>query len=293
MSSLCYKKEAKLKKRHKIYKKKLLIHRIKILSKLSLLLGIFVFLSIFLKGLFKIKEIKIDSSIPFYKKEDYIKAGNIKPSQGILFLDTNKVKKNIEEKLPFAKVSSIKKKLPDKLILDIKKIDNFAAFKWDSKFVITDSFLKVLEIKDSVDQNINLIEGLEVLEPKPGFKIKIKDDNKRILIESLLNSLNESSLNSLVKVDTSEPENIKITYEDRIFVKFGSAKDLERKIRALAEVLKNKLKINEKGDLDFTLFSENNRLYFMPIKEDKKWVYNVGGAKSRWIKTNVTLWASS
>lgn len=270
MSSLCYRKEAKLKRRRKTYKKKLLIHRIKILSKLSLILSTFIFLSIFLKDLFKIKEIKIDSNIPFYKKEDYIKAGNIRPGQGVLFLDIDKVKKNIEEKLPFAKVSSVKKKLPDKLILDIKKIDNFAAFRWDSNFVITDSSLKVLEIKDSVDRDINLIEGLEVLDPKPGFKIKIKDDNKRKLIESLLNSLNESSLNSLVKVDTSEPENIKLIYEDRIFVKFGSTKDLERKVRALSEVLKNKLKINEKGDLDLTLFSENNRLYFMPIKEEKK-----------------------
>ena len=242
MSSFCYRRKSVVKGRHKIYKKRLLVYRIKLITKVSLLISLTTVLLIFLKNIFKIKEIKINSDISFYKQEDYIKAGDIKVGRDFLFLNTEKIRKNIEEKLPFAKVSNISKKFPNKLNLTIQKIDNFAAFRWGKNFVVTDSSLKILEIKDNIEPNINLIEGIEIFEPKPGLKIKIKDNEKKILTENLSHLMKDNSLTCSLKIDISNAENINLDYEDRIFIKFGSSKDLERKIKALKEILNNKIK---------------------------------------------------
>lgn len=246
------------------------MYRIKLIIKVSLFISLATLLLIFFKNTLRIKEIKINSDIPFYKHEDYIKAGDIKVGRNFLFLNTDKIRQNIEEKLPFAKVSNISKKFPDKLVLSISKADNFAAFRWGKNFVVTDASLKILEIKDNIEPNINLIEGVEIFEPKPGLKVKVKDNGKKLLIENLFNSLRENSSHYSLKIDISDAENINLDYEDRIFIKFGSSKDLERKIKALKEILNNKIKSKEKGNLDFTLFCENNKLYFMPIKENGK-----------------------
>ena len=246
------------------------MYRIKLIIKVSLFISLTAVLLIIFKNIFKIREIKINSDIPFYKHEDYIKAGDITVGRDFLFLNKDKVRQNIEEKLPFAKVSNISKKFPDKLVLSINKADNFAAFRWDKNFVITDPFLKILEIKDNIEPNINLIEGVEIFEPKPGFKIKIKENEKKLLTENLLHLMKDNSLNCSFKIDISHAENINLVYEDRIFIKFGSSKDLERKIKVLREILNNKVKSKEKGNLDFTLFCENNKLYFMPIMENGK-----------------------
>ena len=246
------------------------MYRIKLIIKVSLFISLTAVLLIIFKNIFKIREIKINSDIPFYKHEDYIKAGDITVGRDFLFLNKDKVRQNIEEKLPFAKVSNISKKFPDKLVLSINKADNFAAFRWDKNFVITDPFLKILEIKDNIEPNINLIEGVEIFEPKPGFKIKIKENEKKLLTENLLHLMKDNSLNCSFKIDISHAENINLVYGDRIFIKFGSSKDLERKIKVLREILNNKVKSKEKGNLDFTLFCENNKLYFMPIMENGK-----------------------
>lgn len=246
------------------------MYRIKLIIKVSLFISLTAVLLIIFKNIFKIREIKINSDIPFYKHEDYIKAGDITVGRDFLFLNKDKVRQNIEEKLPFAKVSNISKKFPDKLVLSINKANSFAAFRWDKNFVITDPFLKILEIKDNIEPNINLIEGVEIFEPKPGFKIKIKENEKKLLTENLLHLMKDNSLNCSFKIDISHAENINLVYEDRIFIKFGSSKDLERKIKVLREILNNKVKSKEKGNLDFTLFCENNKLYFMPIMENGK-----------------------
>ena len=270
MSSFCYKRKPLVKRRHKVYKKRLLLYRIKLIIKVSLFISLTTFLLIIFKNIFKIREIKINSDVSFYKHEDYIKAGNITVGRDFLFLNTDKVRQNIEEKLPFAKVSNMSKKFPGKLVLSINKADSFAAFRWNKNFVITDPYLKILEIKDNIEPNINLIEGVEIFEPKPGFKIKIKDNEKKLLTENLLHLMKDNYLNCSLKINISNNENINLDYEDRIFIKFGSSKDLERKIKALKEILNNKVKSKEKGNLDFTMFSENNKLYFMPIKENGK-----------------------
>lgn len=256
------------KRRRILYRRKLFIHRFKIILKLVFFLCCLVALVVFFNNFFKVKEIGVKCEEPFYKHEDFINASGVRSGENILFLNTSGIKRNIEEKLPFAKVSSVSKKFPNKLILEVNKIDAFSAFEWDGKFVITDASLKVLEIREDLDSSVILVAGIETLEPRPGFVLNFKDENKRLFLNKLLKLLSENSLNSINKLDISNLEDVSMMYENRVFIKLGPSVEIDQKVKAIAEILKNKLKSDESGTLDLTLLSRNNRIYFMPNKDD-------------------------
>lgn len=258
------------KRRRILYRRKLFIYRFKIVLKLVFFLCCLVALVVFFNNFFKVKEISVNCAESFYKHEDFINASGVRSGENILFLNTAGIKRNIEEKLPFAKVSSVSKKFPNKLNLEVNKIDAFSAFEWDGKFVMTDASLKVLEIKENLDSSVILVAGIETLEPRPGFILNFKDENKKLFLNKLLKSLSESSLNSINKLDVSNLGDITMMYENRIFIKLGSGENIEQKVKAVAEILKNKLKSDDSGTLDLTLLSKNNRIYFMPSKNGKE-----------------------
>ena len=259
-------------RKRKIQKRKLFCHRFCVVFKLLFIVLLFVFVIFFLNKLFSLKEVLVESDVPFYKTEDFLKAGNIKKGENIFFCSEKKIKESIEKKLPFAKVACVGKKLPNKILIKINKIDSFAAFKIEEGFVITDETLKVLEIVPEVDSNLTFIYGAELKEYRPGNTLSIKDESQREVIFETLQSLKENNLTAINSIDVKNLENIEVLYENRVSVKLGSFKNIKNKINVMSHILKEKVKNDESGELDLSAYWESSKAYFLPKvikKEDE------------------------
>ena len=266
------KRRAIAERKRKIQKRRLFFYRICIVFKLLFFVSLLVFVVIFLNKLFSLKEINVESDIPFYKTEDFLKAGNIKKGENIFFCSEKKIKENIEKNLPFAKVACISKKLPNKISIKINKNNGFAAFKVEEGFVVADETLKVLEIVPETETNLIFIYGAELKEYRPGNILLLKDYSQREFILETLESLSENNLTAINSINVENLENIEFLYENRVLVKLGSSKNIKNKINVMAQILKDKIKSDETGELDLSAYQENSKVYFLPkvIKKENE-----------------------
>ena len=270
MATYLKRKKALVKRREKFYKKKLFHYRFCIILKLLVVVSVFFAILAFLKDLFSLKEVIVDSDIPFYKTEDFFCAGNIQKGQNIFFCNEKNIKEDIEKKLPFAEITYIKKKLPNKILIKVKKISGFAAFKSEEGHVITDEALKVLEIIPEVESSLISVDGVNLKNYSPGEILSLKNEQQKNVLFDILRYLNKNSLNSITSIDLGDLENIKMVYENRILVKFGDKKDLEDKVKTMAHILKEKIKNDESGELDLSSYRDNGKVYFLPNEQKKE-----------------------
>lgn len=266
-------RRALVEKKKKIHKRKLFYHRFFVILKLLFILSLLVFVAIFLNKLFSLKEVNVESDISFYKTEDFLKAGSVKKGENIFFCNEKKIKENIEKKLPFARVLSIEKKLPNKILIKISKANSCVAFKVEEGFVVTDETLKVLEIVPEIESSLIFVCGAELKEYQPGAVLSLKESSKESCILEVLKNLKENNLASVNSIDMENLENIEILYENRVLIKLGACKDIKNKINVMAHILKEKVKNDESGELDLSAYLENSKVYFLPklIKKENEY----------------------
>ena len=270
MATYLKRKSALIKRKRKFYRKKLFCYRFCIVCKLLVFVSAFFVMIIFLRNIFSLKEAVVESDVSFYKTEDFLSAGNIQKGRSIFFCNEKNIREDIEKKLPFAEVTYIKKKFPNKLLIKINKISGFAAFKSEEGFVVTNASLKVLEVIPEIESSLILIDGVHLKNYSPGNFLSLENEQQKAVLFDLLKFLSKNSLNSVTKINLEDFENIKMVYENRILVKFGSKKDLEDKVKTMAHILKEKIKNDETGELDLSSYRDNGKVYFLPNEQKKE-----------------------
>ena len=122
---------------------------------------------------------------------------------------------------------------------------------------------RLLEKKESAIPEIPSIIGLKfsVLEDNQVVyeNNKLKED-----IDIIFEAFKSNGLFSLVEIDALDENNLKLNYDNKIKIIFGSAKDIEYKVVTAKEIIINKIKSEENGTLDLSKLGENNKSYFTP-----------------------------
>lgn len=256
-----------LEERRRLYKRKLFCYRLGIIFKLFALIGAVVSVFAFFNRVFSVKEILVESDIPFYSLEEIIEAGDVKKGSNIFFCNKNEIKKNIEKKLPFASAESVKKKMPDKILINVKGLERFLCFKTASGYVLTDRLLKVLEVVPELKSRLPVINGVELVNVKLGEMLCFKDEEKSNVLSNLIDAIGGGLLNSIGSVNIEDVKDIKVVYENRILIKFGCIEGIEPKVTITKHILKEKIRGDEKGELDLSLYLDEGKVHFLPEEE--------------------------
>ncbi|HEY8361509.1 MAG TPA: FtsQ-type POTRA domain-containing protein [Tissierellaceae bacterium] len=209
-----------------------------------LLLGVVISLFIILAfnaDIFSIKEIDVMGNNKLSK--DNIKLGSsISIGENIFKVSTRDGERNLKN-LAYIKDVNIKRKLPNKILIEVAERKEVAQIKNISSYAIIDEEGFILDIKNDESENLPLINGLNIDDKKIGENINdtnsIKETFEFISVGHALGLLQK-----MKEIDMADNDNINITLNNGILIAFGSINNVKYKLNLLNEVIKD---INNKG----------------------------------------------
>ncbi len=251
-----------MSKKNKKYKTlKLWVRRSVLLLFCFAIVGSLAFLGVFiLNKVFYVKNIDIQGD-EIYSATKIKEAANIHEGQSFFAVNTKLAETKIYSLLTYIDDAKIQKNFPNKISISVETAHPTYAIKQNDEYIILSANHKLLESQSEAPAEVIIISGLNLLESKTP-KIQYEDEKSKDLFIHIAQTLKSMSLNALKEIDISNKENILLNYDNRINIKLGNSEDLDYKLQTVKEILINKISALEKGTLDLTNLTTENRSYF-------------------------------
>lgn len=223
------KKETRVQKKHR---RRLLIIRLFLVVLATTAMTVYALRSSF----FKIDQIEVSTGNKV-SEEDILGSALISKDDNIILLRKKAIVDRLES-IPYVKSASIKKKLPDKVVIEIIEREPYLQFENGYSFAIIDAEGVLLENSILKYQDIGLAKGIEWEYISDGESIT--DKAQGISIADLLNDQDVISMVAKIKVlDLEDTSNIKFNLFNGIAVEFGPMNNVKYKLKVLEEILKD------------------------------------------------------
>lgn len=207
------------------------------LGLLFLIFSIFVIITLALNtNLFTIDSINIlgNNKVP---KDLLINASNISTGQNIFKISKKNSENNLEM-LSYVKEAKIKRKLPKTIIIEIIERKEIAQIKSISSYILIDIEGYILDIRDTKDEKLPLLLGLNIDNKRSGDNI-FTDVELKEIIEFMTEGHAIGLLSKIKEVNLEDNDNINIIIMDGIPVDFGTLNNVKYKLNLLDEILKD------------------------------------------------------
>lgn len=220
--------------------RKIRLKKIKLIfATLILLLAIF-FILVTQTSIFNVKKILVNGNNEVSNDKISLASGIIM-GENIFKADTKNAKENLLLH-PYIKDVNIKRKIPDKIIININEREELACIKYMNSYVYVGLDGLILDIlKEKKGNKVPLIEGLSIESPSIGSKAiygkKNKKENNQI--EEFFQVISKQGLKEQAKTITFNKNNIDIVTNTGINIAFGSPFNIEYKVKFLLETLKD------------------------------------------------------
>lgn len=240
-------------KSKKYYKRRALKRR---LLTIVIALGVVLFFVIFF--CFRLKTIQIVGNTK-YEENAIVSASELKINQNLLFANTKKARKNIIEKFSYINEVKIKKKLLNKIQIEVKISEPLLEIEKDNMYILIDKNSRILEIVNNAHE-ITLIKGIEIGEYSQGDYIQ---NEKLKTAINLINLCNINEIFGINDVDFGIDNEIILNYNNNVKIIFGSTIGVENKIETLKEITKNgKFDSDKPGLLDLRGLEIGNKVVY-------------------------------
>jgi cell division protein FtsQ len=170
--------------------------------------------------------------------------------------------KAIISKCPYIKNVQVQFKLPSTVSIVVEERQPVFLISHKSKYIILSREGIMVElVKARKESNLPEMRGVIIEKFISGQAISISNMNKLEKCIRIITSIdnndkiikNSDKIKSLIKyIDISLEDNVRLNLEERIDVNLGDLDELDYKIRAVTEIVANKLKKSDCGTLDFT-----------------------------------------
>lgn len=255
----------KIKNKKNIKRKKsnLLIYKIKLILSYCAIFLIISTLCLFISFtiLFKIKEIVVQGD-SICDAQVLIEKSGIKYGDNLFFVNTNLASARIESEIPNTDSVTMIKKFPSKLIINVKKADKMFDIEFKDDHIYINSKGKVIEVSKERDESLILLKGINLEPYEIGKKIKFLDDSLENNLLDFVEKMNLNGLTEITEINFNNGSLLMVNYNNRIKINFGFYEGMDYKIKTAAEIINNRLGTAEKGVLDLSEVSKENRSYF-------------------------------
>ncbi len=186
-----------------------------------------------------------------YSTEEILDAGKLKIGRNMYNLNIDNAEARIKDELIYIEEVELLRKLPDKLIVNITEAVAYACCEYDNgRYCVISRGGRYLETEQlSIRENLILIDGMELTGVALGEDFKSKDENKELIILDLLKVIDEICPNKITYIDLTDRTNIKMVYDGRIDIEFGSSLDYEYKLRYIVTIIEENLDETAEGRL--------------------------------------------
>lgn len=218
-----------------------------VLAVTVLSVGIVLVFSLF----FKISTVTIVGK-SVYKPEKIVEVSGITVGDNLFRVDEGELSEALSTRLPYIKGATIKRKLPDTLVIEIESTKGIACVENNKSYIILDSQGKVLEKTAELKESLPVIKNVSVKAADEGSVIELKNAKRNEALPQLLSAIEAAELDSLTELDLKNVNDIKIKYDNRIVLKIGNLTNLEKKLARGKKAIENENEINAyaEGSLD-------------------------------------------
>ena len=213
---------------------------------MGIALIILIFILLMLSPWFNISDIEING-LNRVEKADIIRNLKLEKTTSILNFNTLIAKKRLKNNYYIEKVKVVKK-LPNKVIIDIKERELVGYIPYINNYIYIDKTGIVVDVKSNHNQDLPIIYGLNFNDFIIGKKLKTDNDEAFNIVMEITRAIKDKEeLKEIFKIDISNLKDIHL-YMENLDIILGNKEAINIKINILKEILKN-FKPQEKGFL--------------------------------------------
>ena len=230
--------------------KKIRIGKKGILTFLCVLAGICAFL---VSPVFTIQNIEI-TEMEKYTKDEICEMVNIKEGMNMFLFNRFYAMKTLKSNT-YIESAKISYKLPDTvaITIDERKVRGYVPYM--GSYLYIDEEGRVLEVSSEMNRALPVVYGLNFSSFTLGEKIEAENKEAFDIMVNIAYLMSKYELlDMVVKIDVSNPDKI-LAYVNKVEVNLGDMSNGDRKIRTMAEVIKN-INENDRGSLDLSDLSK-------------------------------------
>ena len=230
--------------------KKIRIGKKGFLTFLCVLAGICALL---VSPVFTIKNIEI-TEMEKYTKDEICEMVNIKEGMNMFLFNRFYAMKTLKSNT-YIESAKISYKLPDTIAITIdeRKVRGYVPYM--GSYLYIDEEGRVLEVSSEMNRALPVVYGLNFSSFTLGEKIEAENKEAFDIMVNIAYLMSKYELlDMVVKIDVSNPDKI-LAYVNKVEVNLGDMSNGDRKIRTMAEVIKN-INENDRGSLDLSDLSK-------------------------------------
>lgn len=188
------------------------------------------------------------SEIEQYSKEDIILKSEIKKGDNLLRLDKAYHEKKIQEQFSYIEKASIKKMYPVGLKINLTIAEPYATLKIEDNYVLISKTGKIIETDIKIKpEGVLEIRGVPITRSQEGIYFLENAKEALKVLNTFIEISEKTGLTNYNWIDLRDDFNIKILYENRLLIEYGSLTELERKMNFVKEVITTGLKPTDTG----------------------------------------------
>lgn len=209
---------------------------------------------------FPIKRINVSGS-EIYSKSQIIKASKLTTDDNLFVISEDEIENRIRKALPYVDKVTLKRVLPDAVILTVTDAEEYAYFTANDKYYIISDNGYVLKEQSEQPENVFQIVTSGITGTL-GEVAVYNNSAEMELVATLMHNLNQKNIN-IDKIDVSNILQITLEVEGRFTVTLGNTDYTQEKIAHLSGMIEN---IPDRGgSINLSMWTpENSQGTFVP-----------------------------
>ena len=184
--------------------------------------------------------------------EEIIELSGIEYGDSLILINKPKIEKNIVGKNIYIEGVSVRRLFPDTVELTVTDKTVAAAFDANGAYWLVSGNGTLLELSLNCPKDVLVIKGAKLVDSEVGVHFSCEDEARQIMLEEILSSLEEYSLESQIgSIDITQTYAIILTYDDCFDIVLGNAEKIRQDCaRIEAVVAETRAGGNEFGCID-------------------------------------------
>lgn len=199
-----------------------------------------------------------------YSVDEVVAVSGVELGDYLALLDKNRIARQIRSGLPYVESVSIRRSLPDTVIISVSESSAAAVVETESGFWLINSAGKLLEQVSSTGAYAHII-GLSPIAPTAGSMAVLSDEaviRWDYAMEFLRTLEEQEMLDELTSLDCSAAGTFTAAYGERFTLILPSTGNFSEYLAMFTRAVEEELEDGETGIFDFTHYDTTGYVYF-------------------------------
>lgn len=151
--------------------------------------------------------------------------------ENLFGFSAGEAQQKIAEALPYLEQVSIKRRLPDTVVITASPATEAYTVESAAGWVVLSRHYKVLRLDAEPPAGLVRIQGAQADAPSPGQPLQLTEADKLPLLQTLQKKAEEQGLTPIDEIDLTDTLELSFLYQGRIRIVLGTANDLDYKLK--------------------------------------------------------------